>query len=546
MSRPAASDDLTFDYVVIGAGTAGCVLAARLSEDPDIRVCLIEPGGSERHPFVRIPAAVGAAIISKSLTWGFATEPQRCLDNRRIPLPRGRVVGGSGSINGMAYYRGNARDFDDWAAMGNSGWSYSEVLPYFLRSEDNRDYPGSSFHAQGGPMRVSFVPGPNPLNEDFLAAMAELQFPACPDFGVAEPEGAGYRQGTIACGKRVSTATAYLRPALKRPNLIVMRGFARRLVITEKRITGVELQREDEIVTLAVRGEAIVCAGAFQSPQLLQLSGIGPAAMLKAAGIDPILNLPGVGAALQDHLAISVVMDAPRAPSYGISVRAMPRDIWSVFQYLFGKGQLGSNLFETTAYIRSKPGLDRPDMQVVFQPARRNRNRFPLPLGHGYAISLVDLYPESRGTVTLAGSDPLAPPRIDPQLGSARKDIDTLIRGVRLARRAFASPSFARYEATERMPGPLLSSDAELEGYVRANAATVHHPAGTCKMGTGADAVVDPQLRVHGIEGLRVVDASIFPRLIGGNTNAGTVMVAEKASDMIRGRAAPAPIHLPR
>jgi len=537
-----------FDFVVLGAGSAGCVLAARLSEDGRNRVCLVEAGGSDRHPLVRIPSGVGAAIGSRALTWGFETVPQPHLAGRRIPLPRGRVVGGSGSVNGMAYYRGNARDFDDWAAMGNAGWSYAELLPYFLRSEDNRDYPGSPYHGVGGPMRVGFVPQPNPLNELFLRAMDGLQFRRCPDFNVPEPEGAGYRQATIDRGRRVSTASAYLRPALGRPNLHVLRGArARRIVVEEGRAVGVEVDVDGAIRIVRAAGEVVLSAGAFQSPHLLMLSGIGDGGALRAAGVAPVHHLPGVGQALQDHLAAALMMDAPSAPSYGISARSSVRNAWSLLRYLFGRGgQIGSNLFETTAYICSTAGLDRPDMQVVFQPARRNTNRFPLPLGHGYAVSVVALYPESRGSVTLAGPDPLLPPAIDPHLGEAQADVDTLVRGLQLARRIVSDPGFARYPATERAPGPKVADVAGLEEYVRNTAATVHHPAGTCRMGPGGDAVVDPELRVHGIAGLRVADASIFPRLIGGNTNAGAVMVGEKASDLILRRAAPAAMAVER
>lgn len=542
------SSEEIFDYIVVGAGTAGCVMAARLSENPAHRVCLIEAGGSDRHPFIRIPAAVGAAIMSERFGWNLKTVPQPALGNRQVPLPRGRVLGGSGSINGMAYYRGHAWDYDDWAARGNPGWSYAELLPYFLRSEDNPELGASPWHHSGGPMRVSFIPRPNPMCEAFNQAMAALGFPLCADFNVPEPEGYGYRQGTIHGGRRVSTATAYLRPALRRANLRVLSGVAvRRILVDHKRATGVEIHTAQGARPLRAAREVVLSAGAFHSPHLLLNSGIGDRVHLESRGLSCVHHLPGVGRNLQDHPASYAAWDMRDSTSYGLSLRTLPRAFWNGLQYLFARrGPLASNLFETNAYIRSQPGLDRPDMQVVFQPARRNVRPFPLPLGHGFAISIVCLYPQSRGSVTLAGADPLAPPRIDPGLGTEAADIATLARGLELARRIGAHPAFTPYGAHERLPGPDVPDAAALEEYVRATLHTVHHPGGTCRMGpAGVEAgdVVDPRLRVHGLEGLRVADASIYPRLVGGNTNASVVAIAEKAADMMLGIPAPEPLH---
>ncbi len=533
MSAPAAQHQ-TFDYVIIGAGTAGCVLAARLSENPAHRVCLIEAGGSEQHPYIRIPAAVGAAIMSERFGWGLTTTPQAALNNRVVPLPRGKVLGGSGSINGMAYYRGPARDYDDWAEWGNKGWGYRDLLPYFLRSEDNPEYPDSPYHNVGGPMRVSFVPRTNVLCDAFNTAMAGLGFPECADFNGPEPEGYGFRQGTIGNGRRVSTASAYLRPALGRNNLTVLTHTAtRRIIVTNGRATGVEIQNAAGVQIVNAAREVVLSAGAFHSPHILLHSGIGDAAELSAAGIAPVRQLPGVGRGLTDHPATYIAMDTTDSTSYGLSWKATLRNLWHGLEYLVAhKGPLASNLFETNAYIMSQPGLDRPDMQVVFQPARRNVKPFPLPLGHGYAISLVCLYPQSRGTVKVSSNDPLSKPLIDPALGSRVEDIATLVRGLKLARRIFAHAAFQPYRAHERLPGAAVG-DEQLIDYVRNTLATVHHPGSTCRMGSDPEAVVDHELKVRGLAGLRIADASIYPRLVGANTNASVVAIAEKAADMV-------------
>ncbi len=544
MSTSTTEFDREFDYVIIGAGTAGCVLASRLSEDSANRVCLIEAGGSERHPFIAIPAAVGCAIMSRKFGWGFTTVPQPHLNGRQVPLPRGRVVGGTGSINGMAYFRGPAKDYDDWAAMGNPGWSYADLLPYFLRSENNPEYAGSPYHATGGPMGVMFPTSRNPLCDDFNASMASLGYEEQRDFNDPDPNGYGYRQGTIWNGLRVSTASTYLKPALTRRNLeLLTLTRVRRVLFDGKLAVGVETQGQDGIKRLRARKEVIVAAGTFHSPHVLLNSGVGDERDLQSWGVTPVHHLSAVGKNLRDHPAAPIAMETDDSTSYGHSWKALPRNIAQAFRYLATrKGQYASNLFETNAYIRTLPESDRPDLQIVFQPARRNTRPFPIPLGHGYAIVIVCLYPKSTGRVTLAGPDPLALPLIDPALGSDETDIQTLLRGLKMSRTIFAHESFRKYQGREVLPGAAVSSDAQWIEHIRRTLTTVHHPGSTCRMGPVGDNVVDQELKVHGLEHLRVADASIYPRLVGANTNASVVAIAEKASDMILGRPAPTPI----
>ena len=538
--------DASFDYVIVGAGTAGCVLAGRLAEDPATRICIIEAGGSDRHPLVSTPSMVAAAIASPRLNWRFETVPQAHLKGRKIPQPRGKVVGGSGSINGMVYSRGNPLDYDDWAKAGAGDWSYAQVLPYFIRSENNQDLPASLHHGHGGPMNVRRPPRPNRLNSDFIAATESLGFPSTSDFSGADSEGVGFRQGTIRAGTRESTARAFLRPALRRGNVtLYTEALVLRVIVENGRAAGVLYEREGQQHEVRVRHEVILCAGALQTPQLLLLSGIGPAQELKSSGTEPVLDLPGVGRNLHDHLACPVMMRSEDPTSYGISVRALPRGVLNIFEYLMLRsGPFASNVFESVAFLKTAPGLDRPDVQFVFQPAARPKPTFPLPVGHGFAISPVGLYPKSRGCVTLQGTDPHSPPLIDPKLLSVEEDIFPLIRAIKLARRILATPFFARYRANEVAPGTGVQSDDEIAGFIRSSSYTVHHQVGTCRMGSGVEAVVDPQLRLRGLSGLRVVDASVIPSIVGGNTNAVVVMIAEKAADLIRQRPllAPAPL----
>ena len=534
-----------FDYIVVGAGSSGAALAARLGEAADRTTCVIEAGGHDTHPFIHIPSFVAAAIGREPTNWRFATVPQPGMAGRQIPVPRGRVLGGSGAINGMVYFRGHPSDYDDWSDMGATGWSYAEVLPYFTRTEHNEDYPESVFHGVSGPINVKVVPNPNPLNYAFMDALASLQFPACPDFNGANSEGYGRRQGLIGNGRRQTTYRQMLEPALARRNVHVQTdAHVARVRVENGRALGVELT---DGRLIRARREVILSAGTVQTPQILMLSGIGPGAHLKEMGIEVVRDVPGVGANYHDHPASPMHMETDNMTSYGWSWRAVPRNLFHALQYaLTHTGPLAGNVFESVAFLRTERSLEKPDVQFVFQPAKRLTNpKIPFPVGHGYAISPVALYPKSRGTVRLASPDPAAAPLIDPHLLEHPDDIKPLIRALRIARAAFASEAFATYEGTEVAPGPEYQSDEQFDAYIRETGYTVHHPVGTCRMGSDAEAVVDPQLRFRGIHGLRVADASVMPQIIGGNTNAPCVMIGERAADFVLGKPALPAAELP-
>lgn len=526
-----------FDYVVVGGGSSGACLAARLGEATDgATTCLIEAGGNDSHPFIHIPSFVAAAIHTKHLNWNFMTVPQPGMAGRKIPVPRGKVLGGSGSINGMVYFRGHPTDYDDWADAGCKGWSYAEVLPYFTRTEHNENYPESVFHGHGGPINVKHVDGPNALNYAFMEGLGSLQFPACPDFNGPNSEGYGRRQGLMGGGRRQSTSIHMLRPAAKAGKVHVQTDARVARVLVEKgRATGVELV---DGRVISARREVVLCAGTVQTPQILMLSGIGPGAHLKDMGIEVVMDVAGVGGNYHDHVASPLHMETKNSTSYGLSLPALPRDIFHLFQYLLTRtGPLAGNVFESVAFLRTDPSLARPDVQFVFQPAKRLTNlKIPFPLGHGYAISPVALYPKARGTLRLASPDPNDAPLIDPRLLGEKGETDSLIRALKIARKVFASEAFAKYGGVEVAPGPDVQSDAQWDQYIRETGYTVHHPVGTCRMGSDKDAVVDTQLRFNGIKGLRVADASIMPSIIGGNTNAPCVMIAERAADFILGK----------
>jgi choline dehydrogenase-like flavoprotein len=524
-----------FDYVIVGGGTAGCVLANRLSADPKNRVALLESGPPDRSLKIRIPAAVAAAVADPKLSWGYKSTAQAHLNGRRIPIPRGRVLGGCSSINGMVYFRGHPRDFDEWAAAGAAGWSYEDVLPYFRRSENNEAWPASPVHGVGGPMNVIDISRPNPLIERFVDAALSLGYRRCLDFNGGDPEGFGPRQATIRNGRRESGVTAFLSAASSRPNLAVLTDTtALGIEIDSGHARAVTVERGQERMRIEARAEVILAAGAYGSPQLLLLSGVGPGEELQSLGIPVRHALPGVGRGLHDHPATALQMRTTDATSYGLSVKALPRGLWNVLEYtLLHRGPLGSNVFEATGFVRSDPHVDRPDLQIVFMPAHRNASGFPIPLGHGYGIVVIAIRPRSRGSVTLTAPDPRAAPHIDPNFLSAPEDLETLLAGARLSRRILAASQFSSLQATELLPGAAVHDDAAWVRYIRNSVVTVHHPCSTCRMGSDALAVVDPELRVRGIAGLRIADASVFPSVIAGNSNAAVVMVAERASDLI-------------
>ncbi|MBX3530084.1 MAG: choline dehydrogenase [Rhizobiaceae bacterium] len=535
-----------FDFVIVGAGSAGCVLAARLSEDPKNRVCLIEAGPADRHPAIGVPFGVMHLFTHKTLNWRFKTVPQKHAAGREIYVPRGRVLGGSSTINGMVYTRGHPSDYDDWAALGNAGWSFQEVLPYFRRSENNEEHGVSPYHGSGGPLNVKYLDMYNPLCEVLFEAAEDMQYRRTDDFCGPTHEGFGRRQATMKDGRRWSASHAFLRPALKRPNLtVITSALVRRLTVAGGRATGVEYERDGRVEQVKATRDVVLSAGVIGSPQILMLSGIGPAAELKALGIDVVRDLHGVGKNYQDHVCTTVQYTSPTTVPYGISWKTLPWGAWSILQYLlFRRGIFANNMLHAGGFIRTLPELERPDLQFIFMPVFRDA-RGRMGIGHGFGLMPIVLRPESRGELRLASTDPHDAPLIDPNFLSASSDVETLLRGLKIARRLLNAPQFDPYRGEEANPGRAVESDEALVAYIRDTAFTAYHPVATCSMGPGPEAVVRADLKVHGIDGLRVADASIMPTLIGGNTNSAAIMVGEKAADMILGRPAPVPANVP-
>jgi len=519
-----------FDYVIAGAGTAGCVLANRLSADAGVTVALIEAGPPDDDPAIRVPAMVARAIGNPRQSWGYQTVPQRQVDNRVLPVPRGRVLGGCSSINGMVYFRGHPREYDEWR---QPGWRYADLLPYFQRLE-NYEAAHTPQRKRGGPVNVIDIPKPNPLVGRFLAAADTLGLPRCADFNGGDPEGFGPRQAAIRNGRRESGVTAYLNPARHRPNLKIVTGaLVTRVLFEGRRAMGVEIERDGARSIVPARREVIAACGAYGSPQLLQLSGIGDAAALQSLGVTPLLDLPAVGRNLHDHPAASIAVRTANTESYGLSWRTVPRSVGVAVQYLLLRsGPLASNVFEANGFMRSRPEVDRPDLQIIFMPAHRNASGHWLPRGHGYGIIFVNLRPVSRGSVTLTSSDPHDKPAIDFNFLAHPSDIDVLVRGFEVARSILSAPSFAPLAGREISPGPQVRARAQIEAHIRGSLVTVHHACGTCRMGD----VVDSSLRVRGIDALRVVDASVIPTVIAGNSNIPVNAVAERAADLLLGR----------
>jgi choline dehydrogenase len=528
----------TFDFIVVGAGSAGCVLANRLSEDGRHSVLLLEAGGSDRSLLFSTPLLAGVAYWHRPTNWNYVTTPQHHLDGRQIKWPRGKVLGGSSTINGMMYMRGNAADYDGWAQAGCGGWSFADVLPYFRQSEDAPDRAGDPYHGQGGPLRVRTATGENPLYRSFLDAGAAEGATANGDFNGARQEGLGFYDFNIREGRRESSATAFLRPVLNRPNLTIWtRAPVRRVVIEEGRATGVEVARWGQRQIVRARREIVLSGGAINTPQLLQLSGIGPGEVLQQAGIAPVVESPAVGRNLQDHLGVYLTY-AARDPVtlYGLfrpdrAAMAFARAI------LFGTGPASAVPLEAGGFLRTRADLEIPDIHITFVPGLSLETTQKGQGRHGYLINFYQLRPDSRGQISITAPDPDTPPLIEPNYLATETDRRCMRDGVRLARRIGENRALARHKKSDLSPTEAdLASDATIDDWVRKGANTIFHPVGTARMGADPGSVVDPELRVRGVVGLRVADASVMPSIIGGNTSAPTMMIAEKASDMMLGR----------
>jgi len=533
-----------FDYIVVGGGSAGCVLAARLSENAQARVLLLEAGGRDGHFWIHVPAGFSKTLDMPGLNWRFETEPEESTAGRAVPIPRGRVLGGSSSINGMLYVRGQAQDYDQWAQMGNRGWSHEDLLPYFKRSEDYRG-GDPALRGRGGPLTVSDTVERSPILDAWIAAGAAAGFPRNPDYNGASQEGFGYYQTTIRRGRRWSTARAFLQPALARPNLKVETGaHATRVLLEGRRAVGVEYRQGGELRQARCRGEVVLTAGAIQSPQLLELSGIGEPELLRRHGIEVAHAAPDVGEHYRDHFCTRISWRVKLPITLNEQSRGH-RLAWEVLKYAVARrGILTLTAGIVFGFVRTRPELETPDVQYHIAHASygdiKTRKLDTLP---GMTVAVCQLRPESRGSIHLKSPDPHAPPSIRPNFLATPLDRETLLAGMRLVRRLAGSPEMAAYTGQELAPGGEVQSDAELLEWSRRNGATVYHPVGTCRMGPEPAAVVDDRLRVRGIAGLRVADAAICPTQISGNTNAPVIMIAEKAADLLReaARASAAP-----
>ena len=527
----------SYDYIVTGAGSAGCVLAARLSESGRHRVLLLEAGGKDSNPWIHIPLGYVKTFVNPKVNWMFDSEPEPNLNDRVMYQPRGKVLGGTSSINGMIYMRGNHADYDEWRQRGCEGWDWDSVLPYFRKAEDN-ERGDSEFHGSGGPLRVSNQPYEWEIGKLLLEACIQAGIKPNPDFNGAQQEGCGYYQTTTKDRRRWSTAAAYLRPARKRPNLIVQtHAHATRVLIENGRAVGVEYRSPQGLRTARASGEVIVSGGAYGSPQLLLLSGIGPAQHLQDMGVKVLHDLPGVGSNLHDHFNTYCTWRISRSISLNELHHSIPRQVVAGLQYaLYRGGPMSGNGLYVGALVRSDESLERPDLQLnisAWSTIDRTRDGIishPFP---GFAISPVHLRPEGRGTVRLKSPDPLAAPEIRFNFLRSNYDMQVLIKGMRIARQIARQHVLQQLVMAETSPGSAVMTDEQLADDVRKRGVSNLHPVGSCGMGHGPGSVVDPRLRVHGIGGLRVVDASIMPSIIAGNTNAPTIMIAEKASDMI-------------
>ena len=529
------------DFIIIGSGSAGSAMAYRLSEDGKHSVLVLEYGGTDAGPLIQMPAALSYPMNMKRYDWGYTSQPEPHLQGRRLAAPRGKVVGGSSSINGMVYVRGHARDFDHWESAGAAGWGYASVLPYYKRMENWTDggHGGDpAWRGTDGPLHVTRGPRDNPLFKAFVQAGKQAGYETTDDYNGEKQEGFGPMEQTIYKGRRWSAANAYLRPALKRPNCDMLRCFVRRIIIEEGRATGVEIERGGKIEVVQANREVVLAASAFNSPKILMLSGIGPAAHLAEHGIDVIADRPGVGGNLQDHLELYI----QQACTQPITL-FKHWNLWSKgligAQWLFCKSGLGaSNQFESAAFLRSKPGVEYPDIQYHFLPMAVRYDGQAAAEGHGFQAHVGPMRSASRGRVSLASNDPMAAPEIVFNYMSKDADWEDFRRCIRITREIFGQAAFDAYRGKEIQPSKDIQSDAELDAFITEHAESAYHPCGTCKMGAADDpnAVVDPECRVIGVDELRVADSSIFPQITNGNLNGPSIMVGEKASDMILGK----------
>ena len=529
-----------YDYIIVGAGSAGCVLANRLTADPSKRVALLEAGPKDRSPLIHMPVGIALLANSKKVNWAFETEPQEHLKGRRLFWPRGKTLGGSSSINAMVYMRGHKADYEHWGQAAETElWGWDRALTLFRRLEDNERFGPDAYHGKGGELSVSELKSVNPLSRDFVRAAPHVELPVNTDFNGETQEGLGPYQVTQKNGRRWSSAQAFLRGAEKRSNLDVLTDArVTRVVMDGQRAVGVTLNQEGEYRQLRLNngGEVILSGGAVNSPQLLLLSGIGDREELRKHGIPLVHHLPEVGKNLVDHLDITLMHAANSRLPIGVAPSFLLRGVSALFFYIFARrGFLTSNVAEAGGFVKSSPSGERPNVQFHFLPTFLKDHGRKVMTGYGYTLHICNLLPESRGFIGLKSPDPLADPLIQPNYLSDPEDLKTMISAVKFGRRVLAAPTMALHSKREVIPGNSVSSDDQIADYIRENAETIYHPVGTCRMGADPESVVDPELKVRGIEGLRVVDASIMPSLVAGNTNAPTMMIAENAADILLG-----------